>query len=193
MSKTPGQSFGRQVPGIYPFLQDMKKFGPVANKKLREGSVRIAKLVVDKAKQNASTKAERQVAKGLYAKFDRVPSIRVSNSRGFVSSSRPNSRRSVAAKARIIDVWFGTEFGGGKYGSRNTPAKSYADGTTVGGGNTTQFRPHKGRQGYFFYPTVRREGRNINRLYEQAIKDALVESGMQRAAVGSLKMVFGGR
>lgn len=171
----------------------MQKFGPVANRKLREGSVRVAKLVVDKAKQNAGTKAESQVAKGLYAKYDRIPTINVSSSRGYVSSTRPNGRRSLAAKAKIIDVWFGTEFGGGKYGARNTPRKSYADGTTKGGGNTTQFRPHKGRQGYFFYPTVRRESSTINRLYEQAIRDALKESRVERFSPEVIKMFIGGR
>jgi hypothetical protein len=162
------------MPGIYGFLKDMNRFGPVVNAELRKGSIAIAKMLVTKAKQNARTIQELRVATGLYAKPDRVPTIRVSNSRGFVSKSRPNARRSARAKAKIIDVWFGTEFGGGKYGKgEKTPARSYADGRTFGGGYTTQFRPHKGRDGYFFFPTVRSNSKLIDAEYGRAVDRAL--------------------
>jgi hypothetical protein len=40
-----------------------------------------------------------------------------------------------------------------------------------GGGYTTQFRPHKGTQGYFFYPTVRDEGPNTTKEYAKAVEE----------------------
>jgi len=81
----------------------------------------------------------------------------------------------VAYSARfVIDVFFGTEFGGGKHGKGNpAPRKSFRDGSTKGGGYTKQFRPHRGRQGYFFYPTVRDEGDTIERLYGEAVQRVL--------------------
>ena len=160
----------RVLPGLYQLLRDFKKLGPEANKELRKASIDVANYVVQKSKANAQTQQERMVSGAIQARPDRIPKIRVNTSRGFPSTNRPNRGRSKAAKVKAIDVWFGIEFGGGKYGKGNpTPRKSYADGTTKGGGYTTQFRPHKGRQGYFFYPTVRQEGPEIERLYLQAI------------------------
>lgn len=168
------QYFYREVEGLYEFLRAANKLGPEFNRELRKGSVAVAKHVVARAQQNAGTLQERLVAKAIEARPDRIPKIAVSSGRTYVSRSRPNARRRQAAKVKAIDVWFGTEFGGGKYGAGNkTPRKSYADGSTKGGGYTTQFRPHLGRTGYFFYPTVRREGATIEKLYAAAVDEAL--------------------
>jgi len=168
----------RTIPGLNQFLRDARKLGPEFNKALRQGSIDVADHVVEKTKANANTQQERMVAKALQARPDRIPKIRVNSSRGFPATGRPNRGRSQAAKVKAIDVWFGIEFGGGKYGKGNpTPRRSYADGSTVGGGYTTQFRPHKGRNGYFFYPTVREEGREIERLYGEVIEKVLKEFG----------------
>ena len=171
----------RQIPGLNQFLRDARKLEPQFNKELRKGSVEVAQHVVERAQAAASTPAERLVAKGLQARPDRIPKIKVSSSRGYASKSRPNRSRTADAKAKIIDVWFGTEFGGGKYGAGNPkPRKSYRDGSTVGGGYTTQFRPHRGTRGYFFYPTVRDEGENIERLYAEAVERVLKDFGRKR-------------
>lgn len=170
----------RTIPGLTQFLRDANKIGKEFNQELRKGSVAVAQHVVDKAKANASTEQERMVAQAIQARPDRIPKIRVNSSRGFPSTSRPNRRRSVNAKVKAIDVWYGIEFGGGKYGKGNPkPRKNYRDGTTRGGkyAYTTQFRPHRGRKGYFFYPTVRAEGDNIERLYGEAVQRALKKFG----------------
>lgn len=171
----------RAMPGLKQFLRDAGKLQPEFNKELRKGSVEVAKHVVEAAQSKASTPAERLVAKGLQARPDRIPKIAVSSSRGYASKSRPNRSRTADAKAKVIDVFFGTEFGGGKYGAGNPkPRKSYQDGTTKGGGYTTQFRPHRGTRGYFFYPTVRDEGENIERLYAEAVERVLKDFGRKR-------------
>ncbi|HEY7824727.1 MAG TPA: hypothetical protein VIG24_17940 [Acidimicrobiia bacterium] len=172
------QDIQRDLPGLRQFLRDASKLGPEFNKALKKGSAEVAQHVVDKTKANASTEQERLVAKAIVTGYDRVPQIKVSKSSAYVSSSRPNRRRSANAKVKAIDVWYGIEFGGGKYGKGSPkPRKTYRDGTTKGGGYTTQFRPHKGRQGYFFYPTVRKEGDNIERLYGEAIQRTLRQFG----------------
>jgi hypothetical protein len=162
------------VPGLSQFTRDARKLGPEFNKALRTANVQVAKNVVQKAQQRASTPAERAVARGLRARPDRIPKIDVSTSRMMTSRSRPNPRRTEAGKARIIDVWFGTEFGGGKYRNAGSDTNRIAHkGRLVrkGGGYTTQFRPHQGTQGYFFYPTVRAEGRNTVEQYARAIEE----------------------
>ena len=162
------------VPGLNQLLKDVRKLGPEFDKALRKANIDVAKNVVQKAQQRASTPAERAVAKGLEARPDRIPKIRVSSSRTFVSSSRPNAKRQRDAKVRIIDVWFGTEFGGGKYrnaGSDTNRVTHKGRLVRKGGGYTTQFRPHKGTQGYFFYPTVRAEGPNTTKEYAKAVEE----------------------
>ena len=166
--------FVREIPGIYDFLKRANKLGPEFNKELRASSIAIAKHVVAKAQAAASTQQERLVAGALVAKSDRIPTINVKSDRRFVSASRPNRKRKT--KVFAIDVWYGIEFGGGKHGKGfPAPRKTYADGSTRGGKHafTSQFRPHKGRTGYFFYPTVRDESANIDKMYAQAVDRAL--------------------
>ncbi|HEY7822304.1 MAG TPA: hypothetical protein VIG24_05705, partial [Acidimicrobiia bacterium] len=177
------QDIQRAIPGLRQFLRDANRLQPEFNKELKKGSIEVAKHVVNKAKANASTESERLVAKSLEARSDRIPKIAVKSAGSYVSSSRPNRRRSQAARVKAIDVWYGIEFGGGKYGKGNPkPRKNYRDGVTKGGihAYTTQFRPHRGRRGYFFYPTVRDEGDNIERLYGEAVERVLKEFGRRR-------------
>lgn len=162
-----------EVEGLRQFLRDAKTLGPEFQKQLRLGNLKVAGYVVDRSQRSASTTQERQVSRGLRAKKDRVPAIDVNTSLLFQSSSRPNARRKT--KAKVIDLFYGVEFGGGKHGAGNKSHRVTRQGKHVrkGGGYTTQFRPHLGTKGYFFYPTVRREGPAINKMYAAAIDDAL--------------------
>jgi hypothetical protein len=172
------------VPGLSQFLKDSRSLGPEFQKALRVANVQVAKNVVQKAQQRASTPAERAVARGLRAKADIIPKIDVSTSKMFTSRSRPNPRRTEAGKARIIDVWFGTEFGGGKYRNAGSDTNRISHkGRLVrkGGGYTSQFRPHQGTQGYFFYPTVRAEGPNTVKQYARTIDE--VRNKWERGAL----------
>ena len=160
------------LPDLNLFLRDAKKLGAEFQKELKAESNRVAAHVVQRAQQRASTPAEREVAKALRAKrSDRVPTIEMGK-QNFVSKSRRNAKRTEAAKATRLDVFFGTEFGGGKFRSGNPTSRQTSRGGVVrkGGGYTTQFRPHKGRTGYFFYPTVRSEGANIVRMYANGVE-----------------------
>jgi hypothetical protein len=164
----------RQIDGLQQFFKDIRKLPPEFSKELRKGSVEVANHVVKRTQARASSGQERKVAAGIQARPDRVPKIAVSSSRAFVSASRPNRKRKT--KAKVIDLFFGVEFGGGKHGKGNpAPRKSFRDGSTKGGkyAYTKQFRPHRGRQGYFFYPTVREEGATIERLYGEAVQRVL--------------------
>lgn len=161
------------VPGLNQLLRDVRKIGPDFRKGLRQANIEVAKHVVTRSVAAASTSAERSVARGLRARPDAIPKIDVSTSRMYTSKARPNPRRSEKARAKIIDVWFGTEFGGGKHGAGNKTHRLTHKGRLqrTGGGYTTQFRPHRGTQGYFFYPTVRQEGPTIVKQYAEAVDD----------------------
>ena len=160
------------LPDLPQLLRDLRKLGPEFNKALREGNIDVAQFVVRAAASKATTNQEVQVARGLTARKDRIPKIAVKNL-VYKSSSRPTARRSQDARPKLLDIFFGAEFGGGKYGRGNPTTRQTRGGRLVrkGGGYTTQFKPHRGRQGYFLYPTIRDNRTEILRLYAANIED----------------------
>jgi hypothetical protein len=77
----------------------------------------------------------------------------LSEKSAFVSKSNPNRNRK--RKVTRGDVFFGAEFGG-----QARP-------------RTKQFLRHRGRSGYFFWQTVRKEKGNIATQYLDAIQRVL--------------------
>jgi len=186
------------IKGIDNFLRDLAKTKPGFDKEARKAGERVAELLVVAAKfEAASVERNRQameVMKGMRAQRDRIPIIKLdeksafqSKSRKFTSSYNIKTRRRVKRKVTRGDVFFGAEFGGGRYGSSNKTsagARSRAtkmvngervasDGYRKGGGRTTQFLPHRGQKGYFFWPAVRKNKDNIARVYLDAIDEVL--------------------
>ncbi|NBW16754.1 MAG: hypothetical protein EBR82_53130 [Caulobacteraceae bacterium] len=117
-----------------------------------EGQVRIEAASVSRASQAI------QVAKGLRATNDRIPTIKLRGNESFVSKSRPNSKRKT--KVTRADVFFGAEFGGG---TRPT---------------TRQFLRHRGQSGYFFWPTVRKRKNEIAKEYLEGIDRVVKQLGI---------------
>ncbi|NDG20243.1 MAG: hypothetical protein EB117_18560, partial [Betaproteobacteria bacterium] len=99
-----------------------------------------------------------QVAKGLRASNDRIPTIKLRGNESFVSKSRPNRKRKT--KVTRADVFFGAEFGGG---ARPT---------------TRQFLRHRGQSGYFFWPTVRKRKNEIAKEYLDGMDRVVKELGI---------------
>ena len=181
------------IKGIDNFLRDLAKTYPDFNKEARKAGERVAELLVVAAKfEAASVQRNRQameVMKGMRAQRDRIPIIKLdeksafqSKSRKFSSSYNIKTRRRVKRKVTRGDVFFGAEFGGGKFGkgmktsagARSVNKKGQSrDGYRKGGGYTSQFLRHRGRAGYFFWPTVRKEKENIAREYLDAIQKVL--------------------
>jgi hypothetical protein len=178
------------IEGLGDFLRDLAKTYPDFNKEARIASQGVAELLVVAATfEAASVTRNRQaleVMKGMRAQRDRIPTIKLQDKSGFVSKSKPN--RSRKTKVTRGDVFFGAEFGGGKFGSSNRTsagARSRAttidaqgnrvasDGLRKGGGRTTQFLRHRGKSGYFFWPTVRKNKGNIAKEYLNAIDKVL--------------------
>jgi len=169
-----------EIVGITDFLRDLSKTYPDFNKQARIAGQNVAQLLVVAANfEAASVTRNRQaleVMKGMRAQRDRLPTIKLQDKSGFVSTTKPNRTRRV--KVTRGDVFFGAEFGGGKHGSSNRTvagAKSRA-GTEMGrkgGGRTTQFLRHRGKSGYFFWPTVRKNKDNIAKVYLDAIDKVL--------------------
>ena len=110
---------------------------------------KVAPLLV--SAMNATSKQGALVATSIVARRDRYPTIRA----GGAATVRPKKTKK-GSRARAGDIFFGAEFGG------------------RGRRTTQQFRPHKGTEGYAFYPTLRRHTADIIDGYRKAL-DRLAE------------------
>ena len=150
------------VKDLFETLRKFSKASPQFNKEMRKVAYTIAKDLESKVKLEATTVSRAsqaiQVAKGLRASNDRIPTIKLRGKESFVSKSRPNSKRKT--KVTRADVFFGAEFGGG---ARPT---------------TKQFLRHRGQSGYFFWPTVRKRKNEIAKEYLEGIDKVVKNLGI---------------
>jgi hypothetical protein len=161
---------GVYIEGLWEFLRDLQKADDQFNTEMRKASMEVAKGVTQNARRAASTvqhnRQALEAAHGLQAKSDRVPSIRLNEKMRFQSVNngkvRGSRNRLVNRKVTMGDVFFGAEFGGGK---RKT---------------TKQFPPHRGRGGYFFWPTVRNMRQQIAEEYLDTIEKVMEKLGFNR-------------
>jgi hypothetical protein len=173
-----------EIVGIVKFLRDASRANLRFDNEMRTAAQKVAQNLVEKAKAEATTvkrsSQATEVMKGMQARRDRIPKVSLNSKSAFVSKSNPNRNRK--RKVTRGDVFFGAEFGGGKFGkgaktsvgARSVNKKGESrDGYRKGGGHTSQFLRHRGRSGYFFWPTVRKEKENIAREYLDAIQRVL--------------------
>lgn len=128
-----------------------------ASAKLRDASVDIAADIASEASGRARSQggAASLVAPSIRATRDRVPVVKMGGSTRLPASGNGWARSRGGARQTIGDVIWGAEFGGG---ARPT---------------TLQFQPHRGRTGYFLWPTVRDNNRDIHERYSDALLKAL--------------------
>ena len=173
-----------EVQGLYQFLRDASRKDKRFDAEARIAAGKVAEMLLVKTKaEAASVTRDRQateVMMGMKVGKDRVPKLYLASTSAFVSTTNPNRNRK--RKVTRGDVFFGAEFGGGKFGkgmktsagARSVNKKGQSrDGYRKGGGYTSQFLRHRGRAGYFFWPTVRKEKDNIAREYLDAIQRVL--------------------
>ena len=150
------------VKDLFETLRKFSKASPEFNKEMKKVAYTIARDLEAKVRIEAASVSRAsqaiQVAKGLRAKNDRIPTIGLRGKESFVSKSRPNSKRKT--KVTRADVFFGAEFGGG---ARPT---------------TKQFLRHRGQSGYFFWPTVRKRKNEIAKEYLDGLDRVVKELGI---------------
>ena len=150
------------VKDLFETLRKFSKASPQFNKEMRKVAYTIARDLEAKVRIEAGTVSRAsqaiQVAKGLRASNERIPTIKLRGKESFVSKSRPNSKRKT--KVTRADVFFGAEFGGGA-----TP-------------KTKQFLRHRGQFGYFFWPTVRKRKNAIAKEYLDGMDRVVKELGI---------------
>ncbi len=151
-----------QVKDLFETLRKFSKASPEFNKEMKKVAYNIARDLEAKVRIEAASVSRAsqaiQVAKGLRASNDRIPTIKLRGKESFVSKTRPNSKRKT--KVTRADVFFGAEFGGG---ARPT---------------TRQFLRHRGQSGYFFWPTVRKRKNEIAKEYLDGLDRVVKELGI---------------
>ena len=150
------------VKDLFETLRKFSKASPQFNKEMRKVAYTVARDLEAKVRIEAGTVSRAsqaiQVAKGLRASNDRIPTIKLRGNESFVSKSRPNSKRKT--KVTRKDVFFGAEFGGG------------------GRNSTRQFLRHRHQSGYFFWPTVRKRKNAIAKEYLDGMDRVVKELGI---------------
>ena len=150
------------VKDLFETLRKFSKASPQFNKEMRKVAYTIARDLEAKVRIEAGTVSRAsqaiQVAKGLRASNERIPTIKLRGKESFVSKSRPNSKRKT--KVTRADVFFGAEFGG------------------AATSKTKQFLRHRGQSGYFFWPTVRKRKNAIAKEYLDGMDRVVKELGI---------------
>jgi hypothetical protein len=174
---TPAGNSSVEIVGITQFIRDLAKTDQNFRKEANKASTAIANLLVVAAKFEAGsvTRSSQatEVMKGMRARtFNSLPAAVLSTSSPFVSKSRPNRKRK--RKVTRGDVFFGAEFGG-----KRTP-------------KTQQFMRHRGKAGYFFWPTVRKHKKDIAKEYLDAIDRVLKQLEDTRVQEAAARKALGG-
>lgn len=150
--------FTIRIDGVREVLAALRKLPKDASDELRKASLELSRSVAEKAKA-AGQREGRQaaaVAKTVKAQRDRVPAVVAGG-----------TRRLGRHKTPAFNLLFGSEFG------QNRRTGWYAA-RRYSGSTGRQYRPHQGRQGIWFFPTVEAEQADIARRW-QAAADEVVE------------------
>lgn len=137
-----------QVEGLKEFRAGLKKFAPDVAKGLARQYKAIAAMAVDKATSRAASVG------GVAAHAAKNGAMKAVASQAYVA---------VRLDAKAEPTAFGAEFGGGRFKAGNP---------TAAGGFTSQFKPHKGRTGYFLYPTIRELRPDLETAFLDVIDEA---------------------
>jgi hypothetical protein len=163
-----------EVKDLFELLRKFSKASKEFNGEMKKVAYTIATKLAAEVKTEAGAtggtpgraRQYLQVAKGLRASNDRIPTIKLRGNEPFKSTTRPvnqNLRKGIKgrnSKVVLSDIFFGAEFGGGARSS------------------TKQFLRHRGQSGYFFWPTVRKRKNEIAKEYLEGIDRVVKQLGL---------------
>ena len=159
MAKKTALTVTLHIDGVRETLAAFRRLGKDAEKKLREASLRLADVLAAKAQAAARTDSAQSalMAPTVKAVRDRVPTVQAGGTRKVGRNRAP-----------AWGVLFGSEFG------MNQRSGWYAN-PRYDGESGRQYRPHQGRQGYWFFPLVEENAGEIADAWNKAAGDLLRE------------------
>lgn len=131
-----------------------------ANKAMRESARAIVDDEVPRIQLAANDPQSRLVARAIRSRSDRYPTIVAGGSKKLAPSRkiyRSTTQRTKSGRGKLVKPTAGELFFGAEFGGRKRPT-------------TQQFRPHKGKTGYWFWPTIRRDSDQIGSRWLEAIE-----------------------
>ena len=137
-----------EITGLKEFQNGLKQFDSKIIKSLAKSYKAIGDMVIERAQ----VKAEGQG--GVAKKAAEAGAMKSSTSQAGVT---------VRLGSKAVPYALGAEFGGGRF---------RAGKPSPNGGYTSQFKRHKGREGYFLYPTIREAKGDITELFFEAVDKA---------------------
>jgi hypothetical protein len=186
MEKVKGGAAVR-IENLNAVLRALSKMPKEVSDQLRDEAQAIARDIVSRAQGAAATPQQRLAAASMKARRDRVPVIVAGGRKRLPVTSSRKRRGPNRDRQTYGDVFFGAEFGGSRgsiaasMGAQKGESVRYRSGlrlrTSTFTARTSQFPPHKGREGYFLYPTVRAMNAEITTRYFDALDRALVRAG----------------
>lgn len=134
------------VDGLPRIMRSLRGMPKEISSDMRKASKQIAADEVGRIREAAATQGRQAIhaASKIRAKSDRVPAIKA-------AGSSPLFRKGVPSDA----VFFGAEFGGQQ---RKT---------------TQQFKPYKLHEGYWFWPTLRRDADQMIEAWMKVLEEAV--------------------
>lgn len=146
-----------RIEGLDGLLKSFNRLGPELNREIRAAAKTVAKEIAADIVAAADTSQQQLAARSVRAQLDRVPAISAGGSVQLRKTQRRKNGKTVDRRTALTgsQIFFGAEFGGQK---RPT---------------TRQFPPHRGRQGYFFWPTIRENHDMRVAQYLEALKTVL--------------------
>lgn len=131
-----------QILGLTQTQLALRKMAQGLQQSVQDQELRIAEAEASRIKAAAHTRQERLAARGITVRHGSDP--------GVVAGGSVPVRTSHGRTLRAGDVFFGAEFGSDRY---------------------PQFPSHRGRQGYFFWPTIRHDDKSINQAWAGVLDD----------------------
>jgi len=159
---------GAQVEGLKDALKALNRLDKEAKDQAREAVTEISRMMAREIAAVGSSRRDprdRHVAQTIRAKRDRLPVVNVGK-----ATRMPVSRRGQGPRAS--DLMFGMEFGSNGQAT-DTP-------TRRGGRPGWRFpertpRRGAGNEGYWIFPTMRRQQDRVVDLWAKALEDVAVE------------------
>ncbi len=154
-------SIGIEIEGLPEMFKRIRALPKTAQEELRAAAMDIAE---DEARRiraaaGADSKQAAAIAPFIKARRDRVPAISAGGKR----------KAGVSGGAQAGQIFFGAEFGGHARRAQVVKTGATRSGFVIKQ-TTQQFRPHTGNEGYFFFPTLRRDQDRMLDRYEMALR-----------------------
>lgn len=139
------------ITGVRETLQAIRQLGPDANKAIRDRSMELSQRMAGRLRSAAQAEGRQaaRLAETVKPKRDRVPAVNIGGTKRIFRGRKDGTGR------EAFRGLFGSEFGARGHG----------------------FKPHRGRNGYWVWPTILSEQPAIAQEWQKAADEVVRQFG----------------